>query len=111
MAQNPGIDLLKQLVEYDDNLFAEECKKARERDKIQNYSPKIPDDVCKKIYQLVSRVLTDCRKDIDENFDEFFLFVEKRARSRNYKTRLFSGALYSGLVNLKNEREERENDI
>ena len=24
---------------------------------------------------------------------------------------LFSGVLYSGLVNLKNEREERENDI
>lgn len=111
MAQNQQFDLLKQMVEYDDKMFAEECQKARERDKISQFSPKIPNDVCNKVLNLVDRVLTDCKNDIEQNFDDFFLFIEKRAKLKHYKTKMFSMALYPHLVDLKNEREENENDI
>lgn len=111
MAQNQQFDLLKMLVEFQDNEMYQLCMKLREQQKIPHNNPKIPDEVCAKVDKKLDQILTSCKKDIDENYEDFIAYLGKRAGVKNVRGRLFSVALHTSLMNMKSERGGDENEI
>ena len=111
MAQNQNFNLLKMLIEMQDNEMQQLCKQLREKENIPQNSPKIPSGVCEKVNQQLKHVLECCKKDIEENFDEFIEYLGKRAKTKNVRSRLFSVALHTSLMNMKSERSDDENEI
>ena len=111
MAQNQQFDLLKMLVEFQDNEMYQLCMQLREKHKIPHNNPKIPDEVCGKVGEKIAQTLTSCKKDIDANYEDFINYLDNRAKVKNVRGKLFSVALYTSLKNMESERSDNENDI